>query len=104
MTDMPKPGTKDKKLYFLIADEELTELQRQTWKMKEAFGLDKRIENYLGKRPLGLYSWDLECLLSVMEDTLKDNREYPDKNTSGFKALESIFKRVQGEYRNNFEY
>ena len=24
-----------------------------------------------------------------MEDTLKDNREYPDKNTSGFKALES---------------
>ncbi len=49
---MPRPGTKDKKLYFLITGEELTELQRQSWKMAEAFGLDKRIENYQGKRPM----------------------------------------------------
>ena len=27
---MPRPGTKDKKLYFLITGEELTELQRQS--------------------------------------------------------------------------
>jgi hypothetical protein len=102
MTNMPRPGTKDKKLYFLITGEELTELQNQSWKMTEAFGLDRRIENYQGKRPLGLYSWDLECLLCVMEDTLKDNRNYPDRNASGFQALERLFKRVQDEYRNNF--
>jgi hypothetical protein len=30
---MPRPGTKDKKLYFLITGEELAELQSQSWKM-----------------------------------------------------------------------
>ena len=99
---MPRPGNKDKKLYLLITGEELAELQSQSWKMTEAFGLDRRIENYQGKRPLGLYSWDLECLLCVMEETLKNDRNYPDRNTSGFQALENLFKRVQDEYRNNF--
>lgn len=92
---MPTPGPGNKKLYFLITGEELTELQRQTWKMAEAFGLDRRIENYQGKRPIGFYSWDLECLLCVMEDTLNNDRDYPDKSTSGFQALESLFKRVK---------
>jgi hypothetical protein len=100
---MPKPGTKDKKLYFLIKGEELTELQRQSWKMAEAFGLDKRIENYQGKRPLGLYSWDLECLLCVMEETLKNDRDYSDRNTPGYQSLERLFKRIQDEYRKNFD-
>ena len=99
---MPRPGTKDKKLYLLITGEELAELQSQSWKMTEAFGLDRRIENYQGKRPIGLYSWDLECLLCVMEETLKNDRNSPDRNTSRFQALANLFKRVQDEYRNNF--
>ena len=36
--------------------------------MAEAFGLDRRIENYQGKRPIGLFSWDFDCLLAVIED------------------------------------
>jgi hypothetical protein len=42
-------------------------------------GLDTRIENYQGKRPIGFYSWDLECLLDVIDHALKDSKECPDK-------------------------
>lgn len=98
---MPRPGTRDKKLYFLITGEELTELQRHTWKMTEAFGLDRRVEYYRGKRPIGFYSWDLDCLLSL-DDTLNDEREYPDKNTSGYKALEGLLKRLRAESGKHF--
>jgi hypothetical protein len=97
----PRPGPRDKKLYFLITGEELTELQRHTWQMTEAFGLDRRIENYQGKHPIGLYRWDLDCLL-CLEDTLKDKREYPDKNTSGYRALEGLLRRLREEYDKNF--
>ena len=65
--DMIKPGSKDEKVSLLIAGEELTELKRITWLMSESFGLDTRIENYQGKRPIGFYSWDLECLLAVID-------------------------------------
>ena len=80
----PKPGIRDKKLYFLITGDELKEHQRHTWQMSEAFGLDSRISNYKGKRPIGFYSWDLDCLLGL-EYTLKDEWEYPDKNTDGYR-------------------
>jgi hypothetical protein len=99
---MLKPRPKDKKLYILITGEELSELQRHTWQMAEAFGLDQRIEEYRGKRPIGFYSWDLECLLCVMEGALEDDRDYPDKTTSGYRALEGLLKRVQEEYDRNF--
>ena len=93
------PGSKDKKLKILISGEELSELQRHTWQMAEAFGLDRRIENYQGKRPIGLFSWDFDCLLAVIEDALDDQKEYPDKNESGYKALKDLFVRLKGEYR-----
>ena len=60
---MVKLGSRDKKVSLLIAGEELTELKRFTWLMSDAFGLDTRFERYQGKRPIGLYSWDIECLL-----------------------------------------
>ena len=94
-----KPGSKDKKLQILISGEELSELQRHTWQMAEAFGLDRRIENYQGKRPIGLFSWDFDCLLAVIEDALDDPKEYPDKTEPGYKALKSLFIRLKGEYR-----
>ncbi len=40
--------------------------------MAEAFGLDRRIEAYSGKRPIGLYRWDLNCLLAVMALALSE--------------------------------
>jgi hypothetical protein len=47
-----RPGARDKKLHFLITGEELAELKRHADLMTEAFGLDRRIEKYQGKRPI----------------------------------------------------
>jgi hypothetical protein len=99
---MIKPGSKDKKVSVLIAGEELTELKRVTWLMSESFGLDTRIENYSGKRPIGLYSWDFECLLAAIDHALKDGKEYPDKTTSGYDALTQLFGRLLDEYHKAF--
>ena len=57
--------------------------------MAEAFGLDRKIENYQGKRPIGFYRWDLDCLDDVISMAVDDTKEYPDK--SGIPAL------IQGE-------
>lgn len=92
-----KPGPKDKKLNILITGRELEELQRHTHFMAEAFGLDRRIENYKGKRPIGLYSWDFDCLLAVIEDVLNDPKEYPDKSDPGYNALKNLFERLKEE-------
>jgi len=82
-----KPGSKDIKLNILITGEELSELQRHTYQMAEAFGLDQRIDNYRGKRPIGLYSWDFDCLLAVIEGALEDEKDYPDKDAQDIKPL-----------------
>src|SRR5208283_349569 len=66
-----KPGPNDVKLAILITGDELHELKRFTIDMVEAFGLDSRIEAYSGKRPIGFYRWDLDCLLAVMDLALK---------------------------------
>ena len=100
---MVKPGSNDKKLSLLIAGEELSELQRMTLMMSEAFGLDRRIENYAGKRPIGLYQWDLDCLLAVMDCALEDGKEYPDKTASGYRALSQLSDRLHDEYRRAFD-
>jgi len=47
-----KPGPNDVKLIILITGDELHELKRFTIDMVEAFGLDRRIEAYTGKRPI----------------------------------------------------
>ena len=49
-----KPGPNDVKLAILITGDELLELKRFTTDMVEAFGLDRRIEGYSGKRSIGL--------------------------------------------------
>jgi len=95
-----KPGSRDIKLPVLISGEELSELQRHSWHMAEAFGLDRRIENYKGKRPIGLYSWDFDCLMAVIEYVIDDPKEYPEKNDSGYIALRNLYDRLKDEYRN----
>lgn len=99
---MIKPGSKDKKVSLLIAEDELTELKRLTWLMAESFGLDRRIENYRGNRPIGFYSWDLECLLAVLDHASKDGAAYPDKTTSGYDALTQLSGRLLEEYDKAF--
>lgn len=94
-----KPGPNDVKLAILITRDELHELKRFTIDMVEAFGLDRRIEAYSGKRPSGFYRWDVDCLLAVMDLALKVTPAYPDKTSSAYAALKRLHDRVQEEYR-----
>jgi hypothetical protein len=55
-----KPAPGDKKYSIHITGRELAELKKFTWSMVEAFGLDRRIERYQGKRAIGFYRWDLD--------------------------------------------
>ncbi len=71
--------------------------------MTEAFGLDRWIENYQGKRPIGFYQWDLDCLLDVIDIVLNDPKDYPDRNTEGFKVLKELYNRLKSEYEINFD-
>ena len=59
-----KPGKNDRKHQVLITGAELRELQQLD--MPESLGLNRRIERYQGKRPIGVYRWDLECLLATL--------------------------------------
>ncbi len=97
-----KPGSKDVKYSVLITGLELEELQKYAWDMPESFGLDRRIENYRGKRPIGLYRWDIELLYEVVEDALKDGKEYPDKNSQKYVALKNLYQKLQKLYEEAF--
>ena len=47
-----KPGKNDIPVKLKISGRQLKELQKHTWQMCEAFGLDGKIENYKGTRPI----------------------------------------------------
>ena len=98
-----RPGPNDVKLTILITGDELHELKRFTIDMAEAFGLDRRIEAYSGKRPIGFCRSDLDCLLTVMDLALKDLRAYPDKKSSSYAAFKRLRDRLQEEYRRLWE-
>ncbi|CAN5795845.1 hypothetical protein BH23THE1_BH23THE1_31450 [soil metagenome] len=44
--------------------------------------MDRRIDNLTGKRKIGFYSWDLECLESFASDLLRipKDKGVADKN------------------------
>jgi len=65
---MLKPGKNDIQVHIKFDADELELLQENTYQMAEAFGLDERIENLTGKRKVGFYSWDLDCLEAVIEE------------------------------------
>src|SRR4051794_24594572 len=92
----PLPG--DHRHRLLITGDELRELKRHTGAMAEAFGLDRKIANYKGSRPITLYRWDLECLMDVLDLALKDKRYYPDRSSSDYLALKSLGERLRHEY------
>lgn len=72
---MLKPGKNDIKVYIKFEADELELLQDNTYQMAESFGLDSRIEKLTGKREVGFYSWDLDCLGDVV-DGLKTDKSY----------------------------
>jgi len=59
--------------------------------------------NYQGKRPIGFYRWDLDCLIDVIEIASNDPDEYPDKDRLEYKALSDLHDRLKNEYQRNFE-
>ena len=97
-----KTGSRDTKVHMLITGEELVELQRHTWQMVEAFGLDSKIERYRGKRPIGLWQWDMDCLIDVVSMALDDITEYPSRESSAWLSLRNLHKRLTEEYDKAF--
>ena len=68
-----KPGPKDIRVFLQFERAELELLQENTYVMAESFGLDRRIDSLTGKRKVGLYLWDLECLEMVVDDIMNEN-------------------------------
>jgi hypothetical protein len=94
---MIKPGSKDRKASILITGIELDELQRFVWMMAESFGLDRRIANYQGVRPIGLWRWDIECLVDVLSSVLDDPEYYPTEDSPEYLALKALHNQLQAE-------
>ncbi len=94
-----KPLSGDHRHRLRIERSELKALQTLTWAMAEAFGLDRKIENYKGTRPLTLYRWDLECLMEVIDLALESE---PDRRSRSklpdLTALLSLSERLHQEY------
>jgi len=70
-------GKNDIKAEIKFEIDELELLQENTWQMAESFGLDMRIANLTGKRKVGFYSWDLDCLecvVSNLQQSPKDKK------------------------------
>ncbi len=90
-----KPGKKDIKAQIKFEIDELELLQENTSRMAESFGLDDRIANLTGKRKVGFYSWDLECLEDVVSG-LQNSSKYKEiadriarKKEEGYKYIET---------------
>ena len=98
-----KPGKRDIKVKTLITGQELEELQKHTWSMGESFGLDRRIGSYRGKRPIGLYSWDLECLLDVLSIALKNCKEYTSEGVKEHEVNQRLYQRLKRIYDSTYE-
>ncbi len=94
-----KPGINDIPIKVKISGRQLDELQRHTWQMCEAFGLDRKIENYKGTRPISLYSWDLDCIIAVLWLALNDEKEYPEKNDEGYILLNELYLYLKSEHK-----
>ncbi len=94
-----RPGKHDKVVEIKISGRQLEELQCHTGAMCESFGLDNKIFNYKGVRPISFYRWDLDCLIDVITAALKDPREYPDHEDEGYLQLQELQVRLKQAYQ-----
>lgn len=97
-----KPGKNDIDIKCKISGRQLEELQKHTWQMCEAFGLDKKVVNYKGTRPISFYSRDLDCILDVLSLVLDDVREYPDKKDEGYIKLHELYVDLKKAYKETY--
>ena len=91
-----KPGKHDHKHQVLITGAELRELKLLA--LPESFGLERRVQRYEGKRPIGLYRWDLECLLDTLSLEMQEGRQHPRLRRKDIAALRSLHDRLRTEY------
>jgi hypothetical protein len=88
-----KPGKNDRKYQVLITGAELRELKSLA--LPESFGLERRVQRYEGKRPIGLYRWDLECLLDTLSLELEDRFLHPRLRRKDLPALRSLHDQLR---------
>ena len=97
-----KPGKNDIPVKIKISGRQLSELQKHTVHMCEAFGLDEKVEKYKGSRPISFYSWDLDCILDVLSVVLDDKKEYPDKKAEGYTELSNLYTTLRSAYSETY--
>ncbi|OIO72473.1 MAG: hypothetical protein CO186_03775 [Zetaproteobacteria bacterium CG_4_9_14_3_um_filter_49_83] len=98
-----KPGKRDIPVKIKIQGRQLEELQAHTVHMCEAYGLDTKVYNYKGVRPISFYRWDLDCLIDVMDYVLADKKKYPDPYDEGYIALSSLNVELKRRYKELYE-
>lgn len=90
-----KPGRNDRTHQFLITGTALRELKPLD--LPESLGLDRRLERYQGQRPIGVYRWDLECVLATLSWAVDDG--YPPCVSPKNKiALKTLHDRLHAAY------
>jgi hypothetical protein len=62
-----------------------------------------KIERYRGKRPIGLWRWDMDCLIDVVSMALDDTTEYPSREISARVSLKNLHTRLKEEYVKAFD-
>ena len=95
-----KLGKKDRKHQVLITGAELHEFKLLP--MPESFGLERRGQRYEGKLPIGLYRWDLECLLDTLSLEWEDRFPHPRLRKKVVAALRSLHDRLRREYDSSY--
>jgi len=92
-----KPASGERKRDILINGLELNELHRFDWLMAESYGLECRIANYKGTRSIGLWRWDIDCLVETIESVLDDPEFYRSHKTPGYLAIKALRDRLEIE-------
>ena len=90
---------KNTRRQVLITGDELAELKKYTIYFAECPGLDRRLANDKGKRPLGLDQRDLRCLTSIITLLLHNPNHYPNPKAPECKLMQQLLARLEVEYR-----
>jgi hypothetical protein len=98
-----KPGKNDIKTNLLIQGDELDAIQNICYAFTESFGLDSRIANYKGKRPLGLYQWDYECLISGLDYMVNNEKGKQGISNNDLELLQKLLERITNIYKNTYD-
>ncbi|XCN74910.1 MAG: hypothetical protein Q3M24_09265 [Candidatus Electrothrix aestuarii] len=98
-----KPGKNDIKTNLLIQGDELDAMQDIGYVFTECFGLDTRIANYKGKKPLGLYQWDYECLIAGLDYIVNNEKGREGQSQNDLDLLSNLLERINRVYKKAYD-